>query len=162
MPKLLLISLDDIVVFPNMNVTLTIEVGSEDRVVLVPKHESAYAKVGTIAEVTDKVRLPGGGMAVALAGLHRGVCGAAESDARGELRVEVEEREDETPTGPRIRELEQEYRAVVEEILELRGDDGRISAFVRSISEPGVLADTSGYAPDLTFAQKVSCWRRST
>ncbi|MBI4171690.1 MAG: endopeptidase La [Actinobacteria bacterium] len=155
MPKLLLVPLDDIVVFPNMNVTLTIEVGSEDRVVLVPKHESAYAKVGTIAEVTDKVRLPGGGMAVALAGLHRGVCGAAESDPRGQLRVEVEEREDETPTGPRIRELEQEYRAVVEEILELRGDDGRISSFVRSITDPGVLADTSGYAPDLTFAQKV-------
>jgi ATP-dependent Lon protease len=154
-PKLLLVPLDDIVVFPNMNVTLTIEVGSEDRVVLVPKHESAYAKVGTIAEVTDKVRLPGGGMAVALAGLHRGVCGAAESDPRGELRVEVEEREDETPTGARIRELEQEYRAVVEEILELRGDDGRISAFVRAITDPGALADTSGYAPDLTFAQKV-------
>ena len=155
MPKLLLIPLEDIVVFPNMNVTLTIEVGNEDRVVLVPKHESAYATVGTVAEVTDKVRLPGGGMAVALAGLHRGVCGAAESDARGQLRVEVEEREDETPTGPRIRGLEQEYRAVVEEILELRGDDGRISSFVRSISEPGVLADTSGYAPDLTFTQKV-------
>ena len=50
---MLLIPLEDIVVFPNMNVTLTIEVGSDDRVVLVPKHESAYAKVGTIAEVTD-------------------------------------------------------------------------------------------------------------
>ena len=48
-----------------------------------------------------------------------------------------------------------EYRAVVEEILELRGDDGRISAFVRSITEPGALADTAGYSPDLTFAQKV-------
>ncbi len=155
MPKLLLVPLDDIVVFPNMNVTLTVEVGNEDRVVLVPKHESAYAKIGTVAEVTDKVRLPGGGMAVALAGLYRGVCGAAESDARGELRVEVEEREDEIPTGARIRELEQEYRAVVEEILELRGDDGRIAAFVRSITEPGALADTSGYAPDLTFVQKV-------
>ncbi len=155
MPKLLLVPLDDIVVFPNMNVTLTIEVGSEDRVVLVPKHDSAYAKVGTVAEVTDRVQLPGGGMAVALSGLHRGVCGAAESDPRGQLRVEVEEREDEVPTGARIRELEQEYRAVVEEILDLRGDDGRIAAFVRSITEAGALADTSGYAPDLTFVQKV-------
>ena len=27
----------------------------------------------------------------------------------------------------KTRELEREYRAVVEEILELRGDDGRIS-----------------------------------
>ena len=28
-------------------------------------------------------------------------------------------------------------------------------AFVRSITEPGALADTAGYSPDLTFAQKV-------
>ena len=44
---------------------------------------------------------------------------------------------------------------MVEEILELRGDDGRISAFVRSITEPGALADTAGYSPDLNFAQKL-------
>ena len=55
----------------------------------------------------------------------------------------------------RTRELEREYRAVVEELLELRGDDGRIAAFVRSITEPGALADTSGYSPDLSYEQKV-------
>ena len=53
------------------------------------------------------------------------------------------------------RELEREYRAVVEEILELRGDDGSIARFLRSITEPGALADTAGYSPDLTFEQKV-------
>src|ERR687886_2566705 len=58
-------------------------------------------------------------------------------------------------SGERIRELEREYRAVVEEILEIRGDDGRIAAFLRSISEPGALADTAGYSPDLTYEQKV-------
>ncbi len=56
----------------------------------------------------------------------------------------------------KTRNLEREYRAVVEEILEARGDDGRISAFLRSISEPGDLADTSGYSPDLTYDQKVN------
>src|SRR5688572_11649531 len=35
------------------------------------------------------------------------------------------------------------------------GDDGRISAFVRSITDPGALADTVGYSPDFTFEQKV-------
>ena len=43
---------------------------------------------------------------------------------------------------------------MVEEILELRGDDGRVSAFLRSITEPGALADTSGYSPDLSLADK--------
>ena len=121
----------------------------------MPRHENDYAKVGTVAEVTDRVRLPGGGRAVALTGLHRGIAGAAESDARGRLRVEVEERPDSDEADGRTRELEREYRAIVEEILELRGDDGRISAFVRSITEPGALADTVGYSPDFTFEQKV-------
>jgi ATP-dependent Lon protease len=153
--KLLLVALDDVVVFPNMNVTLPVEVGDEERVLLVPKRDGAYASVGTVAVVTDRVRLPGGGSAVALEGLHRGLAGAAETDVQGRLLVEVEERPDVTPTGDVIRELEVEYRAVVDEILELRGDDGRIQAFVRSIAEPGALADTSGYSPDLTFEQKV-------
>ena len=38
---------------------------------------------------------------------------------------------------------------MVEEILELRGDDGRIANFLRSIEEPGALADTTGLAPDV-------------
>jgi ATP-dependent Lon protease len=152
---MLLVPLEDIVVFPNMNVTLTVDVGAEERVLLVPRHDNDYANVGTVAEVTDRVRLPGGGRAVALSGLHRGVIGAAETDARGSLRVQVEERPDSDEADARTRELEREYRAIVEEILELRGDDGRISAFVRSITDPGALADTVGYSPDFTFEQKV-------
>jgi ATP-dependent Lon protease len=153
--RLLLVPLEDIVVFPNMNVTLTVDVGDEDRVLLVPKHEDEYAKVGTVAEVTDRIRLPGGGRAVALNGLHRGIAGAATTDSQGRLFVEVDESPDPESADGSIRELEREYRAVVEEILELRGDDGRIAAFVRSISEPGALADTSGYSPELTFEQKL-------
>src|SRR4029434_6121364 len=127
----------------------------EEHVLLVPRHEGEYAKVGTVAEVAERVRLPGGVEAVNLVGLHRGVAGAAHTDAQGRLRVEVEERPDEEPPGVKTRELEREYRAVVEEILELRGDDGRISSFVRSIREVGALADTAGYAPEATFEQRI-------
>src|ERR671933_2346175 len=151
----MLVPLDDIVVFPNMSATLTVDVGDEERVLLVARHGDEFASVGTVAEVVDHVRLPGGARAVELMGLHRGVAGAARTGLRGELRVEVEEREDEVPVDGRTRELEREYRAVVEEILELRGDDGRVSAFVRSITEVGTLADTVAYAPDITFEQKV-------
>jgi ATP-dependent Lon protease len=155
MSTLLLVPLEDTVVFPNMNVTLTVDVGNDEQVLLVPRHENEYAKVGTVAEVGDRVRLPGGMRAVALQGLHRGVIGAAHTDARGNLRVEVEERPDEVLPPAATRELETEYRAIVEEILELRGDDGSVARFVRSITEPGTLADTCGYSPDLTFEQKV-------
>src|SRR5437764_3251738 len=155
MTTLLLVPLDDAVVFPNMTLTLPIDVGEEERVFLVPRHENEFGTVGTVAEVVERVRLPGGVRAVTINGLHRGVAGAAHTDPAGELRVEVEERPDDEPVDGRTRELEREYRALVEEILELRGDDGRVSAFVRSITEPGVLADTAGYSPDLSYEQKV-------
>ena len=155
METLLLIPVDDSVVFPNMTVTLTVDVGDDERVLIVPRHEDAFASVGTVAEVVERVRLPGGVKAVALNGLHRGIAGAAHTDPNGDLRVEVTPHPDDEPIDGRTRELEREYRAVVEEILELRGDDGRISAFVRSITEPGALADTTGYSPDIAFEQKV-------
>jgi ATP-dependent Lon protease len=154
--RLVLIPLEDSVVFPNMTVTLAVDAGDEEQVLLVPVHEGNYADVGTVAEVIDHVRLPGGISAVALNGLHRAVIGAAGSDPSGRLRAESDPHPDDVPVDGRTRKLEQEYRAVVEEILELRGDDGRISSFVRSISEPGALADTAGYSPDLTFEQKVN------
>ena len=47
MTTLLLIPLDDTVVFPTMDVTLPVDVGAEDRVVLVPRHDGNFAKVGT-------------------------------------------------------------------------------------------------------------------
>src|SRR2546421_11575629 len=138
-PLIRLIPLDDTVVFPNMGITLTEDVGDDERVVLVPRHEGEFLDVGTVAEVSEKIRLPGGGRAVSLSGQHRALIGAAQTGASGELRVEVDERPDEVPVGKRTRELEREYRAIVEEILELRGDDGRISALLRAISEPAAL-----------------------
>jgi ATP-dependent Lon protease len=151
---LLLVPLEDTVVFPGMNVTLTVDVGDEDRVVLVPRHENEYAAVGTVAEVTDRVRIRGV-QAVTLEGLHRGVIGAAHTDALGRLRAEVDERQDENPPPVQTRDLEREYRAVVEEILDLRGADDRVREFLRAISEAGALADTCAYAPDITFVQRV-------
>jgi ATP-dependent Lon protease len=155
METLLLVPVDDSVVFPNMTITLAIDVGDEERVVLVPRKGDEFASVGTVANVLERLRLPGGGRAVAIEGVHRARIGAARTDATGALRVEVEPHPDDVPVDGRTRNLEREYRALVEEILELRGDDGRVAAFVRSITEPGALADTSGYAPDLSYEQKV-------
>src|SRR5215217_3662064 len=155
MTSLLLIPLDDTVVFPTMDVTLPVDTGDESRVLLVPRHDGEYAAVGTIAEISDRVRLPGGGRAVSLSGVARGVVGAGHSDSQGRLRVEVTESADAVPVDGRTRTLEREYRAVVEEILELRGADGRVAEFLRAIGEPGALADTIGYAPDVSFEEKV-------
>jgi len=155
MNRLRIIPLDDMVAFPGMPVTLTVDVGTDARVLLVPRHDNTYARVGVVAEVSERVRLPGRGLAVSLLPLHRAIPAGAGSDEDGALRVEFESRPDQTPAQTLTRELEREYRAVVDEILELRGDDGRIRAFVRSITDSGALADTAGYSPDLNFAQKL-------
>ncbi len=153
--RLLLIPLDDVVAFPGMSLTLAVDAGEEERVLLVPRHEHDFASVGTVAEVADQVRLPGGGRAVVLQGLHRGVAGAAHTNPDGRLFVEVDEHPDPAPVDGRTRNLEREYRAVVEEILELRGADARVASFLRGITEPGALADTGGYSPDLSYENKV-------
>src|SRR5947209_3761953 len=155
MSTLLLIPLEDTVVFPTMDVTLPVDTHGEERVLLIPRHEGDFAKVGTIARVAQSVRLPGGIPGAVLEGEARGVAGAAHTSPEGLLFVEVEEHPDDVPVDGRTRDLVRDYRAVIEELLELRGDDGRIAAFVRSITEPGALADTSGYSPEISYEQKV-------
>ena len=159
MSTLRLIPLDDTVVFPGMSITLTAAVGDDERVVLVPRHDSEFAEVGVVAAVSERVRLPGGAHAVAVEAEHRALIGVAHTGADGDLFVEVDERRDEVPVDARTRTLSREYRAVVEEILELRGADGRITGWLRSISEPGMLADSCGYSPDLNYEQRLELLR---
>ena len=152
--QLLLVPLDDSILFPGMTATIAADVGDADQVFLLPRPDGEYGRIGTIAEVVDTGRLPGGITAVTLTGLRRGRAGTASPAPSGELAIDVEPLDDGVTGGDQIRDLERNYRAVVEEILELRGDDGRVAAFLRSISEPGPLADTSGYSPDISLADK--------
>ena len=154
MASLPLVPLDDAVVFPGMPVTIPAISGNDRRVLLIPRRGVGYARVGVVAEVTKRHNIRGTDV-MSLDALLRGVPGIAHGDQDGVLRVEVDEHPDVAPPQELTADLEREYRAVVEEILELRGDDGRISAFVRSITEPGALADTAGYSPDLNNAQKL-------
>ena len=48
MTRLLLVPLEDTVVFPGMSVTLAVETGEDQRVLLVPRHEQDFAGVGTV------------------------------------------------------------------------------------------------------------------
>jgi ATP-dependent Lon protease len=154
----LLIPLDDALVFPTVTASLPIDVGDEERVFLLPSHEGEFARTGVVAEVIERGHSRRGNPVATVLGLHRGLAGAAVADADDpeRLRIDVQEFHDGHPDDEHTAELMREYRAVVEEILELRGDDGRIAAFLRSVEEPGALADTSGFSPDLSFEQKLS------
>ena len=151
----LLIPLDEAIVFPGVSATLPIDVGDEERVFLLPRSDGEFGRVGVVAEVIERGRSRGGRQVATVLGLHRGLAGAAQAGDGEALRVDVQEAHDGHPADEHTHELEREYRAVVEEILELRGDDGRVAAFLRSVEEPGALADTAGLSPDLTGEQKL-------
>src|SRR6195952_4803250 len=145
-----LVPLDDAIVFPTVTATLPIDVGEDERGFLIPRNDGEFGRVGVIAEVVEHGRSRRGVPVATVVGLHRGIAGAATNmDDDGTLHVEVQEIHDGHPDDEHTVEIAREYRAVVEEILELRGDDGRIANFLRSIEEPGALADPPGPAPDV-------------
>jgi ATP-dependent Lon protease len=155
--------LDEAVILPGMNVTLpitneeeaaAIDGSIDGRLVLVPRVEGVFAGYGTVAEIEGDMTLPGGMRGVSLKALHRGELGPAEASPNG-LRVGVRERPDPETADPRSAELVREYRAVVEEVAEQRGEGARVGRFLRGITHPGRLADTSGYAPEIPIEKKV-------
>jgi ATP-dependent Lon protease len=65
------------------------------------------------------------------------------------------ERADETRADTeRAGELAREYRLVIESILERRGA-GRFAELLQGVSDPGAIADTAGYWPELALERKV-------
>ena len=95
--QLLLVPLDDSILFPGMTATIAAEVGEAKEVFVLPRPEGEYAHIGTIAEVVETGRLPGGINVVTLTGLRRGRAGTASPAANGELAIDVEPIDDGTP-----------------------------------------------------------------
>jgi len=85
MATLRLVPLDDVIVFPGMPVTLPNKLVGDDRVLLIPRHGGSYAKVGVVAEVTERPPKGTRGGATLMA-LHRGIPSAAVSEQDGALR----------------------------------------------------------------------------
>jgi ATP-dependent Lon protease len=153
------------VVLPQMVVTIALETdeakraGSAaaeagDQIVLVPRLEGRFARVGTVAKIESAGDLPNGTRALVIRGLGRGRVGTGELGAHGALHVQAETVDDETAPTPRALELAREYRAVVETILEHRGAR-RFVDVLAGVDDPGQLADTAAYSPELTMDQRV-------
>jgi ATP-dependent Lon protease len=122
------------------------EAGPDGQVVLVPKVDGRFARIGVVAVVEgEPAMLPGGHRGVTLRVLHRAELGRADASG-GALRIDVTERPDSTEITEAIGEQMRAYRAVIESILEAR-DRGRVIAFLRSVEEPGALAHARRRVP---------------
>ncbi len=150
------------VVLPGMVVPLAletdearaaVEAATEGRLLLVPRIDGLYTQVGTVAAVEDAGEVRRGLRAVVVRGVGRARIGVGVPGLGRALVVEADPVEEPEPT-PRARQLAREYTAVVEAILEHRGAQG-IAAALKELDDPGQIADTAGYSPDLSLEQKV-------
>ncbi|MCA2222357.1 endopeptidase La [Nonomuraea aurantiaca] len=159
--------LDDEVVLPGMVVPLDLsdsEVraaidaaqasgGNKPRVLLVPRIDGRYGAVGVQAVVEQVGRLPGGEPAAVVRGVDRVRVGTGTTGPGAALWVEAITI-DTVAAGERAQELAKEYKALATTILQKRGA-WQVVDQVNQIDDPSVLADSSGYTPWLTTAQKV-------
>jgi ATP-dependent Lon protease len=162
--QLPVVPLDGGVVLPYMVVTLSLHsdeaaaavtaADGSGEVLLVPRNDGKYARVGTVAKIEDRGRLPNGDEVSVVRGLHRAVIGAGAPGPGNALWVQVTRSPDPEVASERARSLAREYRALIESILEARNAQG-VAEFLRGVTGPGQLADTSGYSPDLSFEQKL-------
>ncbi|HWC12454.1 MAG TPA: LON peptidase substrate-binding domain-containing protein [Acidimicrobiales bacterium] len=151
-------------VLPGMVVTMALETeearvaveaaaSGDGRLLVVPRVDDRYARVGTVSKLEDSGELPSGTRAVVVRGMERAVVGAGVPGTGSALWVQAERVGEHEPS-ERCFELAREYRAVVQNILEERGAR-QLAEALRGITDPGAMADTAGYSPDLTLEQKV-------
>jgi ATP-dependent Lon protease len=166
-PELLLplLPLDDRVVLPHMTVPVAIESDTaraavlaarqtDSLVVLVPRIDGQYARVGTVAHSDESGRLPDGRQASVFRGQYRAILNSGAIEREGALWMTVEPAPDPDRNAlpPVAQTLAREYRAILENLLDLRGASA-IAQVLRGIERPGELADMSGYSPDLKLHQ---------
>ncbi len=162
-----LLALEDRVILPHMAVPVAVESPearaaivaarqSNGLIVLVPKIGGRYASMGTVARIEESGRLPDGRNAAVVRGVYRGILNSAAFERAGALWMAVEPAPDpgvdELPG--RVQALAQEYRAIIENLLDLRGASA-VAQMLRGIEHPGQLADMSGYSPDLKLEQEL-------
>jgi ATP-dependent Lon protease len=142
------VPLTSTVVLPNAVVTLALDAEAgrraatqasraDGKVLLVPRYEGGYAKVGTIAHVETMGELPDGTVAAIVRTEQRALIGAG---VAGEgLWVSADPVVD-PPATPTQLEVVRELRAVLEQVAEARRSR-RLPEILRTVLDPGALAD---------------------
>ncbi|MEV6287186.1 endopeptidase La [Kribbella sp. NPDC051770] len=156
--------LDDVVVLPGMVVPVRLadtearaaidaaQASGQDKVLLVPRLDGKYAKAGTLGEIEQIGRLPGGAQAAVIRGTARVLIGAGTTGPGAALWVGATVLNE--ITDERSAELSREYKTLVTSVLERRGAYQVIDS-VKQVTAPAELADLAGYASYLNDTQKL-------
>src|SRR5919204_3904899 len=160
-----LLPLANTVVLPGMVITVPLDRGDaraaieaaragEGLVLLVPRVEATYARVGVVGRVADAGRLPNGVEVAVIEGLYRASPGGGEAGTGSALRVVAHPIDDVNALTDQARVLAREYKALLENLLERRGGNDAIET-IRAIDRPSQLADLSGYSRELSLQRKI-------
>ncbi|MEU8225103.1 endopeptidase La [Kribbella sp. NPDC048915] len=155
--------LDDVVVLPGMVVPVRLadsearaaidaaQAAGQDQVLLVPRLDGKYAKAGTLGEIEQIGRLPGGAQAAVIRGAQRVRIGAGTTGPGAALWVSATAMHEITDS--RSAELAREYKTLTTSVLERRGAWQVIDS-VKQVTDPAELSDLAGYASYLSNEQK--------
>jgi len=155
--------LADAVLLPGMVIPVTLDAATQaaidaaraagdNTVVAVPRIDGAYGPVGITALVEKVGRLPTGEPAAVIRGLYRAHLGSGVFGPGAALWVEITPFAEPAPAG-KARELAREYKTLVTSLLQRRGAWQVIDA-VERMDDPAEVADSAGYSPWLSLAQK--------
>jgi ATP-dependent Lon protease len=164
MATLPVLPLTDAVLLPGMVIPVPLEAATqaavdaarttdEKTLLAVPRLDGEYGSVGTIAVIEKVGRLPTGEPAAVIRGLSRARIGSGVPGPGAALWVEATPVE-EAPAAGRARELAREYKTLVTSVLQRRGAWQVIDA-VERMTDLAELADSAGYSPWISLAQKV-------
>ncbi|MFQ3632136.1 endopeptidase La [Roseiflexus sp.] len=168
-----LIPLDGVVVFPYTVVTVPLNeeveaaahaaMKEDQLVLLVAFRRDAPAnaplalrlhRIGVVARIEQIGRLPNGANGMVVRGLVRAEL-LEQTHDQPCPRFRYVERHDHVERTAELEQLMTEVHAAIDAVLELRpGIPQEIRNFVRSIDDPGHLADNTGYSPDYTFEER--------
>jgi ATP-dependent Lon protease len=161
--------LDDVVVLPGMVLPLELTEQAQAgldaaraargeerrplRLLLVPRIDGRSGVIGTVAEVTQIGRLPGGEPAAVLRATHRARIGTGVMGPGAALWVEAELLAQPEPSA-HARQQATEFRQVLTSILQQRNAWQVLDA-VQRMTDPNELVDAAGYATWVDTAGKL-------
>jgi ATP-dependent Lon protease len=172
-PSLPLLVLDGAIIFPYTVVSLTLDEENQlaadaalkngRRVLLAARRPEADGdaplaeqlfEIGVVGRVEEAGVLPNGARGLVIRGLVRAAIGAP-TQSEPYPRFGYTELPDAFERTPELESLMVEVHAAIDAVLSLRpGITQEIRNFVRSINDPGHLADNTGYSPDYTFDER--------
>ncbi len=172
--QLPVLPLPDGVIFPDMVVTVTMQSAearqllasvqaseakrvlasaTAGQLLLVPRLDGVFARVGVVATIEDQDALADGSPTVTLRAHARAMVGSGVVGATSGLWVDAHVIDEPEPDQA-VRDLATNYRAAVTSLLDRVGGR-RLIGVLPPVDQPGQLADSIAYWPDLSIERRV-------